>query len=194
MTNRHRAIALYKTAIKSFYLPITLALLLCWFSVGWKNKSDQDYYKVTLNIFLPLREYLQILEDYLDYAGTPEQIGKVSMDIMDKHHVRLPRAFIVWLEYCLGVVIIWRWQKVFQLSAARIAWAAGLKMSNLTISTHCSFYTTHLIMLPSPPHPLMFVFTFSLPLIPRLPISTQPRTPNQALFQQQPRPLDCQHQ
>jgi hypothetical protein len=42
----------------------------------------------------------------------------------------------------------------------------------------------HLIMLPPSPPPLVFAFMLQLPLAPRLPILTQPRTPNQALFQQ----------
>jgi hypothetical protein len=31
--------------------------------------------------------------------------------------VRLPRAFMVQLECCLMMAIIWRWHKVFQLRA-----------------------------------------------------------------------------
>lgn len=32
---------------------------------------------------MPLGEYFQIQDDYLDYAGTPEQIGKIGTDILD---------------------------------------------------------------------------------------------------------------
>ncbi|KAI0249350.1 farnesyl diphosphate synthase [Lactifluus subvellereus] len=81
--DRHRTIVIYKTAIYSFYLPVALALLLCGFPVEKKNPSDPDYYKLALDILLPLGEYFQIQDDYLDYAGTPEQIGKIGTDIMD---------------------------------------------------------------------------------------------------------------
>ncbi|KAH9979425.1 farnesyl diphosphate synthase [Lactifluus volemus] len=73
--DRHRKIVIYKTAFYSFYLPVALALLLCGFPVEKKNPSDPDYYKLALDIL--------IQDDYLDYAGTPEQIGKIGTDIMD---------------------------------------------------------------------------------------------------------------
>jgi len=81
--SRHRTIVIYKTAVYSFYLPVALALLLCGFPVEKKNESDPDYYKLALDILLPLGEYFQIQDDYLDFAGTPEQIGKIGTDIMD---------------------------------------------------------------------------------------------------------------
>jgi len=81
--DRHKTIVLYKTAIYSFYLPVALALLLCGFPVEKKDESDPDYYKIALNILLPLGEYFQIQDDYLDFAGTPEQIGKIGTDILD---------------------------------------------------------------------------------------------------------------
>jgi len=81
--DRHRTIVLYKTSMYSFYLPVALALLLCGFPIEKKNESDPDYYNIALGILLPLGEYFQIQDDYLDFAGTPEQIGKVGTDIMD---------------------------------------------------------------------------------------------------------------
>ncbi|KAN0128868.1 farnesyl diphosphate synthase [Lactarius tabidus] len=82
---RHRTTVVYKTAVFSFYLPVALALLLCGFpwDVEKRNESDQDYYKIALDILVPLGEYFQIQDDYLDYAGMPEQIGKIGTDIMD---------------------------------------------------------------------------------------------------------------
>ena len=82
-THRHKTIVLYKTAVYSFYLPVALALLLCGFPVEKPNESDPDYYKLALDILLPLGEYFQIQDDYLDFAGTPEQIGKIGTDILD---------------------------------------------------------------------------------------------------------------
>jgi farnesyl diphosphate synthase len=67
----------------SFYLPVALALLLCGFPIEKKNESDPDYFKIALDILLPLGEYSHIQEDYLDYAGTIEQSGKIGTDIMD---------------------------------------------------------------------------------------------------------------
>ena len=40
-------------------------------------------YEIALSILLPLGEYFQIQDDFLDYAGTPEQIGKIGTDIVD---------------------------------------------------------------------------------------------------------------
>ncbi|KAH8978289.1 farnesyl diphosphate synthase [Lactarius akahatsu] len=80
---RHSTIVIYKTALYSFYLPVALALLLCGFPVEKRNESDPDYYKIALDILVPLGEYFQIQDDYLDYSGTPEQIGKIGTDIVD---------------------------------------------------------------------------------------------------------------
>jgi farnesyl diphosphate synthase len=82
-TRRHSTIVIYKTAIYSFYLPVALALLLCGFPVEKRNESDPDYYKIALDILVPLGEYFQIQDDYLDFSGTPEQIGKIGTDIAD---------------------------------------------------------------------------------------------------------------
>jgi farnesyl diphosphate synthase len=85
MTHRHSTTVLYKTALFSFYLPVALALLLCGFpwAVEKRNESDPDYYKIALDILVPLGEYFQVQDDYLDFAGTPEQIGKIGTDIVD---------------------------------------------------------------------------------------------------------------
>lgn len=40
-------------------------------------------YELALDILLPLGEYFQIQDDFLDYAGTPELIGKIGTDIVD---------------------------------------------------------------------------------------------------------------
>lgn len=40
-------------------------------------------YQLALDILLPLGEYFQVQDDFLDYSGTPEQIGKIGTDIID---------------------------------------------------------------------------------------------------------------
>ncbi|EKM52212.1 uncharacterized protein PHACADRAFT_260435 [Phanerochaete carnosa HHB-10118-sp] len=77
---RHRLIVLYKTAYYSFYLPVALAMHLCGIT---HQPSQQDPYGVAASILLPLGVYFQVQDDYLDFAGTPEQIGKVGTDIVD---------------------------------------------------------------------------------------------------------------
>ena len=82
-TYRHKTIVIFKTALYSFYLPVALALLLCGFPAEKRRESDLDFYKTALDILVPLGEYFQIQDDYLDYSGTPEQIGKIGTDIVD---------------------------------------------------------------------------------------------------------------
>jgi len=82
--SRHRLIVLYKTAYYSFYLPVALALHMCKVPASYTCSSGIIHpYKLALDILLPLGEYFQIQDDFLDYAGTPEQIGKIGTDIID---------------------------------------------------------------------------------------------------------------
>jgi farnesyl diphosphate synthase len=49
-----------------------------------KNKTDSDYYyKLALDILLPLGKYFQIQDNHLDFARKPKQIGKVGTNILD---------------------------------------------------------------------------------------------------------------
>ncbi len=66
----------YKTAFYSFYLPVALAMRM----VGIE---DESLYKQALDILLPLGEYFQVQDDYLDCYGAPEVIGKIGTDIKD---------------------------------------------------------------------------------------------------------------
>lgn len=82
--HRHRLIVIYKTAYYSFYLPVALAMYQCHIPIDYNlASSTTDPYKLALDILLPLGEYFQIQDDYLDYSGTPEQIGKIGTDIID---------------------------------------------------------------------------------------------------------------
>jgi farnesyl diphosphate synthase len=73
---KHQFIVVYKTAYYSFYLPVALALLMH----GVKNKAA---YKTAEKILIPMGEYFQIQDDWLDCYGDPEFIGKIGTDIQD---------------------------------------------------------------------------------------------------------------
>lgn len=73
---KHSFIVIFKTAYYSFYLPVALALFVC----GVTSEKDLQQAR---DILIPLGEYFQIQDDYLDCFGTPEQIGKIGTDIKD---------------------------------------------------------------------------------------------------------------
>jgi farnesyl diphosphate synthase len=74
----------YKTAYYSFYLPVALAMYMTGISHTPSPASgNKDPYQLALDILLPLGEYFQVQDDWLDYSGTPEQIGKIGTDIID---------------------------------------------------------------------------------------------------------------
>ncbi|KAG0749184.1 hypothetical protein G6F66_000397 [Rhizopus arrhizus] len=73
---KHQFIVIYKTAYYSFYLPVALAMHM----VGVKN---EEAFKSAHDILIPLGEYFQVQDDYLDCYGAPEVIGKIGTDIMD---------------------------------------------------------------------------------------------------------------
>lgn len=73
---KHSFIVIYKTAYYSFYLPVALAM----FMAGINNEADL---KQARDVLIPLGEYFQIQDDYLDCFGKPEDIGKIGTDIQD---------------------------------------------------------------------------------------------------------------
>jgi farnesyl diphosphate synthase len=72
---RHHLIVVYKTAFYSFYLPVALAMRM----VGIQ---DEQAYELALSILLPLGEYFQVQDDYLDCYAPPEVLGKIGTDIL----------------------------------------------------------------------------------------------------------------
>ncbi|PKS08014.1 hypothetical protein jhhlp_006626 [Lomentospora prolificans] len=74
--DKHSFIVIYKTAWYSFYLPVALALYFLDIATPKNLKQAED-------ILIPLGEYFQIQDDYLDNFGLPEHIGKIGTDIMD---------------------------------------------------------------------------------------------------------------
>ncbi len=75
-SQKHSFIVIYKTAYYSFYLPVALALYYLQLATPLNLKQAHD-------ILIPLGEYFQIQDDYLDAYGSPEVIGKVGTDIQD---------------------------------------------------------------------------------------------------------------
>lgn len=73
---KYSFIVVYKTAYYSFYLPVALALYML-------DIATPDNLKQAEDILIPLGEYFQIQDDYLDNFGLPEHIGKIGTDIMD---------------------------------------------------------------------------------------------------------------
>ncbi|KAA1476419.1 farnesyl-diphosphate synthase [Dentipellis sp. KUC8613] len=80
----HATIVKYKTAFYSFYLPVALAMRMSGILENPNpTPENPDPYQLANDILLPLGEYFQVQDDYLDFAGTPEQIGKIGTDIID---------------------------------------------------------------------------------------------------------------
>lgn len=73
---KYRFIVIYKTSYYSFFLPVALAL-------HQLNIGSAKNLKLAEEILIPMGEYFQIQDDYLDNFGLPEHIGKIGTDIMD---------------------------------------------------------------------------------------------------------------
>jgi farnesyl diphosphate synthase len=83
---KYRTIVVYKTAFYSFYLPVAMGMLLCGIrmpSPYCSVRSTANPYKQALDILLPMGEYFQVQDDYLDAFGSPEVLGKIGTDIID---------------------------------------------------------------------------------------------------------------
>lgn len=73
---KYRFIVIYKTSYYSFFLPVALAL-------HQLNIGTPENLKQAEDILIPMGEYFQIQDDYLDNFGLAEHIGKIGTDIMD---------------------------------------------------------------------------------------------------------------
>jgi len=79
----------YKTAYYSFYLPVALAMHMCNIPMTYNvrrpsgSQTSIHPYDIALAILIPLGEYFQIQDDFLDYSATPEVLGKIGTDIVD---------------------------------------------------------------------------------------------------------------
>lgn len=73
---KHSFIVIYKTAYYSFYLPVALAMHMA-------GAASEENLAQAKEVLIPLGEYFQIQDDYLDCYGDPEHIGKIGTDIKD---------------------------------------------------------------------------------------------------------------
>lgn len=73
---KHSFIVEYKTAYYSFYLPVALAL-------HYLQLATDSNLEQARGILIPLGEYFQVQDDFLDAYGAPEVIGKIGTDIQD---------------------------------------------------------------------------------------------------------------
>ncbi|KAJ7185583.1 isoprenoid synthase domain-containing protein [Mycena filopes] len=83
---KFQLIALHKTAYYSFYLPVALAMYMCQIPSAYRSQSRGETvhpYALARSILLPIGEYFQVQDDFLDFAGSPEKIGKIGTDIVD---------------------------------------------------------------------------------------------------------------
>ncbi|KAF2646942.1 hypothetical protein P280DRAFT_441441 [Massarina eburnea CBS 473.64] len=69
-------IVIFKTAYYSFYLPVALALL-------YIGAATPKNLQTSLDILIPMGEYFQAQDDYLDAFADPETLGKIGTDIQD---------------------------------------------------------------------------------------------------------------
>ena len=73
---KYTFIVVYKTAYYSFYLPVALALHFAGFATPHNLKQAED-------ILIPMGEYFQVQDDYLDNFADPSVLGKIGTDIQD---------------------------------------------------------------------------------------------------------------
>ena len=73
---KYRDIVIYKTAYYSFYLPVAMAL----FNTGTATLQNL---KQAEDILIPMGEYFQIQDDYMDAFADPSVLGKIGTDIRD---------------------------------------------------------------------------------------------------------------
>ncbi|KAJ9640096.1 Farnesyl pyrophosphate synthetase [Coniosporium tulheliwenetii] len=73
---KYTFIVIFKTAYYSFYLPVALALHFCGMATEKNLQQAKD-------ILIPMGEYFQVQDDYLDNFADPETLGKIGTDIQD---------------------------------------------------------------------------------------------------------------
>ena len=74
--DKYKSIVKYKTAYYSFYLPVSLGMILA-------DVKDHNMYADVEHILMKLGELFQVQDDYLDCYGDSTRIGKIGRDIED---------------------------------------------------------------------------------------------------------------
>jgi farnesyl diphosphate synthase len=74
--SKYYFIVRFKTAYYSFFLPVALAMHMA--GVATVNNLKQ-----AKEVLIPLGEYFQVQDDFLDCYGDEEHIGKIGTDIRD---------------------------------------------------------------------------------------------------------------
>jgi len=74
--DKYTFIVVYKTAYYSFYLPVALAL-------HYAGVATEKNLKQAHDILIPMGEYFQVQDDYLDNFADPNVLGKIGTDIQD---------------------------------------------------------------------------------------------------------------
>jgi len=112
---RYQKIVIYRTAYYSFYLPVALGM-------RYAGICSNEAYATALSILIPIGEYFQIQEDYLDCHGTPEQTGKAGTDIVDN---KCSWNVTVALQHADE-----RQRRVLEVSIPSFMWGNELKIDN----------------------------------------------------------------
>lgn len=73
---KYNFIVRFKTAYYSFYLPVALALYYCDVATPRNLQQARD-------ILIPMGEYFQVQDDYLDNFADSTTLGKIGTDIQD---------------------------------------------------------------------------------------------------------------
>ena len=73
---KYTFIVIFKTAYYSFYLPVALALY-------YTDLATEKNLKQARDILIPMGEYFQVQDDYLDNYADPKTLGKIGTDIQD---------------------------------------------------------------------------------------------------------------
>ncbi|KAG6819477.1 hypothetical protein H0H93_011445 [Arthromyces matolae] len=85
---RYKTIVKFKTAFYSFHLPVAAGMYMCHVPETYTVKLTNETktikpYDLALSIFIPLGEYFQVQDDFLDFSAPPEVLGKIGTDIVD---------------------------------------------------------------------------------------------------------------
>lgn len=74
--DKYTFIVIYKTAYYSFYLPVALAM-------HFSGLASEKNLRQAEDILIPMGEYFQVQDDYLDNFADPSVLGKIGTDIQD---------------------------------------------------------------------------------------------------------------